>query len=53
MSLRSGIVGSAPNTETNDGWSSVAYFGGKTANDVSGWVRSARLKTTGTMGPSQ
>jgi hypothetical protein len=39
--------------ETNDGWSSVAYFGGKTANDVSGWVRSARLKTTGTMGPSQ
>ena len=39
--------------KTNDGWSSVAYFGGKTANDVSGWVRSARLKTTGTMGPSQ
>ena len=39
--------------ETNDGWSSVAYFGGKTANNVSGWVRSARLKTTGTMGPSQ
>jgi hypothetical protein len=36
--------------ETEDGWTSVAYFGG---SNPSGWVRSGRLKTTGTMGPSR
>jgi len=35
---------------TNDGWSSVMYMGG---NYEQGWVRSARLKLGGTMGPSQ
>jgi len=39
--------------ETNDGWSSVMYVNPKTGNDVSGWVRSNRLKVTGTMGPKQ
>ncbi len=37
--------------ETDDGWSSVMYVNPKTGNDVSGWVRSARLKKTGTVGP--
>jgi len=27
------------------------YVNPRTGNDVSGWVRSARLKETGTMGP--
>jgi hypothetical protein len=35
---------------TNDGWSSVTYFSGSGAE---GWVRSARLKQTGTVGPQQ
>jgi len=39
--------------ETKDGWSSVMYFNPRTGNDVSGWVRSARLKATGTVGPKQ
>ncbi|MGN1285960.1 MAG: hypothetical protein ACI4XG_05165, partial [Bradyrhizobium sp.] len=39
--------------QTNDGWSSVMYFHPGTGNDVSGWVRSARLKATGTVGPKQ
>ncbi|MCC8939044.1 hypothetical protein H8A99_21840 [Bradyrhizobium sp. Arg68] len=39
--------------QTRDGWSSVMYLNPKTGNDVSGWVRSARLKTTGTVGPKQ
>ena len=39
--------------QTRDGWSSVMYVNPKTGNDVSGWVRSARLKVTGTMGPKQ
>jgi hypothetical protein len=39
--------------QTDDGWLSVSYFGGKIANEVSGWVRAERLKTTGTMAPSQ
>jgi hypothetical protein len=39
--------------ETNDGWSSVMYMNPKRGNVVSGWVRSARLKQTGTMGPRQ
>jgi hypothetical protein len=37
--------------QTNDGWSSVMYVNPRTGNDVSGWVRSARLKSTGTVGP--
>ena len=36
---------------TNDGWTSVMYINPKTGDDVSGWVRSERLKATGTMGP--
>lgn len=39
--------------QTNDGWSSVMYVNPKSGNDVSGWVRSARLKETGTVGPKQ
>ena len=39
--------------QTDDGWSSVMYVNPRTGNDVSGWVRSARLKATGTMGPKQ
>lgn len=37
--------------QTGDGWSSVMYLNPKTGNDVSGWVRLARLRTIGTMGP--
>lgn len=36
--------------QTRDGWTSVTYFGG---SSPSGWVRSERLRTTGTMGPNQ
>jgi hypothetical protein len=39
--------------ETDDGWSSVMYMNTRTGNTVQGWVRSARLKQTGTMGPKQ
>jgi hypothetical protein len=39
--------------ETDDGWSSVMYVNPRTGNTVSGWVRSARLKQTGTVGPKQ
>ena len=39
--------------QTRDGWSSVMYSNPKTGNNVSGWVRSARLKQTGTVGPKQ
>lgn len=39
--------------QTNDGWSSVMYLNPRGGNDVSGWVRSARLKATGTVGPKQ
>ncbi|MGY4474598.1 hypothetical protein [Bradyrhizobium sp. USDA 3364] len=39
--------------QTDDGWSSVMYLNPRGGNDVSGWVRSARLKTTGTVGPKQ
>ncbi|WP_426439284.1 hypothetical protein [Bradyrhizobium genosp. P] len=39
--------------QTNDGWSSVMYANPRTGNDVSAWVRSARLKETGTAGPRQ
>ncbi len=38
---------------TDDGWTSVMYLNFKTEGDVSGWVRSARLKATGTVGPQQ
>jgi hypothetical protein len=39
--------------ETKDGWSSVMYVNPRSGNQVSGWVRSARLKAKGTLGPSQ
>jgi hypothetical protein len=39
--------------QTDDGWSSVMYNNPRTNNDVSGWVRTDRLKVTGTMGPKQ
>jgi hypothetical protein len=39
--------------QTKDGWSSVMYMNPATGNDVSGWVRSDRLKETGTVGPNQ
>lgn len=32
-------------------WSSVMYSNPRTGNTVSGWVRSSRIKTTGTIGP--
>jgi len=35
--------------QTRDGWTSVMYLNPRTGSDVSGWVRSARLKTIGTM----
>jgi hypothetical protein len=35
---------------TDDGWAQAAYFGGV---DPSGWVRFARLKYVGAMGPKQ
>ncbi|MGO9740291.1 MAG: hypothetical protein ACLPN5_02015 [Roseiarcus sp.] len=38
---------------TDDGWTSVIYGISRPEGIVSGWVRSARLKTTGTMGPQQ
>jgi hypothetical protein len=38
---------------TDDGWSQVMYMNLRTGDSVSGWVRSARLKQTGTMGPKQ
>ena len=38
--------------QTMDGWSAVDYFNARNGNEVGGWVRSARLKTTGTVGPS-
>ncbi len=39
--------------ETSDEWTSVMYVNPRTGKDVSGWVRSERLKQTGTMGPKQ
>ena len=38
--------------QTVDGWASVTYTP-RTGDAVSGWVRSARLKETGTVGPKQ
>ena len=37
--------------ETSDGWTSVMYTNPRTNDIVQGWVRSARLKPTGTVGP--
>ncbi len=37
--------------QSNDGWTSVMYVNPRTGNNVSGWVRSSRLKETGTVGP--
>lgn len=34
-------------------WSSVMYTNPATGNTVSGWVKSSRLKKTGTVGPRQ
>lgn len=39
--------------QSQDGWSSVMYLNPKTGDDVSGWVRSDRLRTIGTVGPKQ
>jgi hypothetical protein len=39
--------------QSADGWSSVMYSNPKTGDTVSGWVKSARLKETGTVGPKQ
>jgi hypothetical protein len=39
--------------QTSDGWSSVMYDNPRTNDSVSGWVRSDRLKVTGTVGPKQ
>ena len=39
--------------ETDNGWSQMMYMNPRTGNMVSGWVRSARLKQTGTVGPKQ
>jgi hypothetical protein len=36
--------------QSNDGWSSVMYSNPRSGNNVSGWVRSSRLKETGTVG---
>ena len=35
----------------SNGWSSVMYSNPKTGNSVNGWVKSSRLKETGTVGP--
>jgi hypothetical protein len=39
--------------QSRSGWSSVMYLNPKTGQSVSGWVRAARLKETGTVGPKQ
>jgi hypothetical protein len=39
--------------QTNDGWSSVMYVNPRTGSNVSGWVRSVRLKETGAVAPKQ
>jgi hypothetical protein len=35
----------------SSGWSSVMYSNPRTGNSVTGWVKSSRLKETGTVGP--
>jgi hypothetical protein len=37
--------------QSNDGWTSVMYLNPKTGVDVSGWVRSSRLKHKGRIAP--
>jgi hypothetical protein len=37
----------------DNGWSSVTFSNPRTGNVASGWVRSERLKVTGTVGPKQ
>ena len=37
--------------QTSDGWSSVTYANPNTGNNVSGWVRTDRLKEPGSVGP--
>jgi hypothetical protein len=39
--------------ETSNGWSSVMYVNPRSGNNVSGWVKSTRLKQTGAVGPKQ
>lgn len=39
--------------QSRSGWSSVMYSNPRTGESVAGWVRSARLKETGTVGPKQ
>ena len=39
--------------QTDSGWTSVVYNNPRTGNSVSGWVRSDRLKSMGTVGPRQ
>jgi hypothetical protein len=36
--------------QSSGGWSSVMYSNPKNGNSVSGWVKSSRLKETGTVG---
>lgn len=36
--------------QSNDGWSSVMYSNPRNGSSVSGWVKSSRLKETGTVG---
>jgi hypothetical protein len=36
--------------QSSDGWSSVMYSNPRNGGSVSGWVRSSRLKETGTVG---
>jgi hypothetical protein len=36
--------------KSNDGWSSVMYSSPGNGDHVSGWVKSSRLKATGTVG---
>lgn len=39
--------------QTDDGWTSVMYLNPGTGDDVLGWVRSKRLRQTGTIAPKQ
>src|SRR5262249_10708414 len=39
--------------QSNDGFTSVMYSNPRTGTTVSGWVKSARLKENGTVGPRQ
>jgi hypothetical protein len=39
--------------QSRSGWSSVMYASPRTGRSVSGWVKSARLKERGAVGPAQ